>query len=133
MHTWFWPLFLLAAGAAWELHRQRSAAQEESPVLSVSEDTPDDGERTAAAEVLHCVRRMDFLTLSGASDVSFLLADGTELDFHITGEGCQHLQIGDSGMLTWSGESFILFEKDNGEIVGGLFYSPAESEDEAHD
>ncbi len=133
MHTWFWPILFLAAGAAWELHRQHSAATEASPVLSASADTSENGESTAAAEVLHCVRRMDFLTLSGACDVTFLLADGTELDFHITGEGCQHLQIGDSGMLTWSGETFILFEKDNGEIVGGLFYSPAESEDEAHD
>lgn len=137
---------LLAAGAVgWALVKRQSAQEEDPHVLAASEAVPlpeDEAEtedasaaeeQSALAEVLHCARRMDPLTLSGASDATFILADGTELGFHITGEGSQHLQVGDSGLLTWSGDMFILFEKDNGEIVGGMFYSPAESEADANE
>lgn len=138
MHMLIQAAALLAAGAVgWTLGKRHSAHEEASPVLGASEAAPppeDEAEReeeSALAEVLHCARRMDPLTLNGASDVTFILADGTELGFHITGEGSQHLQTGDSGLLTWTGGTFLLFEKDNGEIIGGMFYAPAESEADA--
>lgn len=144
MHMLIPAAALLAAGAVgWALAKRQSAQEEEPHVLAASEAAPlpeDEAEtadasapeeQSALAEVLHCARRMDPLTLTGASDVTFILADGTELDFHITGDGSQHLQVGDSGLLTWAGAAFILFEKGNGEIIGGMFYSPAESEADA--
>lgn len=131
---------LLTAGAVgWVLGKRQSAHEDDPRVLAASQEIPlsedetGTAEQSAMAEVLHCTRRMDILTLSGASDVTFILADGTELGFHITGEGSQHLQAGDSGLLTWAGDVFLLFEKDNGEIVGGMFYSPAESEADTHE
>ena len=126
---------LAAAGVAgWALFRRKEkpagAGDGQPQVVYLSdEDAVIDGARepsTAPAEVLHCYRRMDPLTLIGASEVTFMLADATEVKLTIQGEGGPHLQEGDCGMLTWKGNTFILFEKDNGEVIGGMFYAPAE-------
>lgn len=134
---------LVGAAAGFVLSNRQSTHEEDPHVLAAAgatplpedeaeaEDEPAVKEQTALAEVLRFARRMNPMTLTGASDVTFILADGTELGFHITGEGSQHLQVGDSGLLTWAGRTFLLFEKDNGEVIGGMFYSPAESEADA--
>ena len=128
---------LLAAGAAgWALARRKSAANrtESDPrvVYLSDEDAVSDTHQTSSepeavhARIRQCFRRMDPVTLQGASDVTFVLDDETEVKLLVHGEGGIHLQAGDCGMLTWSGMQFILFEKDNGEVVGGMFYAPAE-------
>lgn len=126
MHILLSAVSVLVGAAIGLALSNRQSAHEEVPR---PEDEPATEEQSALAEMLRCTRRMDPLTLTGASEATFILADGTERCFHITGEGSQHLQTGESGMLTWAGENFILFEKDKGEIIGGMFYSPAESED----
>lgn len=144
MHFLIRAAFLLAAGAAgWALAKRKSSRNEEVPgdphvVYLRDEDAVIDAKQESAepepvrAQVLHCYRRMDPITLSGASDVTFVLADGTEVKLLVQGEGGLHLSEGDTGLLTWQGIQFILFEKDNGEIVGSMFYAPAE-EAEAHE
>ena len=123
-------MMLAAAGAAgWMLAKrnQRQADPAGEKVVYLGEDDAViDPERPAVpAMVKTCFRRMDPLTLIGASEVTFVLADGTEVKLTIQGKGGTHLQEGDCGMLTWKGNTFILFEKDNGEVIGGMFYAPA--------
>ena len=134
MHFLIRAAMLLAAGAAgWALAKRSQKPQQEEGETRVyyiddedaSVQADEAGTETAAAEVLHCFRRMDPLTLNGASDVTFILADATEVRLTVTGEGGLHLHEGDAGMLTWSGNTFILFEKDNGEMIGGMYYAPA--------
>lgn len=127
---------ILAAGAAgWVLAKRRSKQAEEpgEPHVVYLED--DEAVIDAQAEpqpvhaqVLHAYRRMDPITLTGATEVTFALDDGTEVKLLVSGEGSLHLTEGDSGMLTWSGDRLILFEKDNGELVGGMFYGPAQED-----
>lgn len=128
---------LLAAGAAgWALARRASHKPEEDPhvVYLDDEDAVIDAPQQAAdpepvpARVIACHRSMDPFSLTGGSVVTFGLEDGTELTFRITGEGGLYLKTGDTGMLTWSGNTLILFEKDNGDVFGGMFYAPAVEE-----
>ncbi len=130
---------LLAAGAAgWALAKRKSAANQPDSdprvVYLSDEDAVIDAHHPSAepapvhARVRHCYRRMDPITLQGASDVTFVLDDDTEVKLLIHGEGGMHLQEGDSGLLTRSGMQFILFEKENGEVIGSMFYAPAEEE-----
>ena len=135
MHILIRAAMVLAAGmAGWALAKRKSRpaeAQDPHVVYLDDEDAVIDAPQSPAepssvqAEVLHCYRRMDPLTLIGASEVTFVLADGTEVKLTIQGEGGTHLQEGDCGMLTWKGNTFILFEKDNDEVIGGMFYAPA--------
>lgn len=128
MHILISAAALLTAGAVgWALGKRQSDPAE-APQAG---DEPAVEEQSAMARVHACTRRMDVLTLTSACDVTFILTDGTALGFHIMGEGSQHLQEGDTGLLTWSEDTFLRFEKDNGEIIGGMFYSPAESEVDA--
>lgn len=127
---------LLAAGAAgWALAKRKSKPAENTDphVVYLKDDEavinaqaePSEPE-AVAAEVLSCYRRMNPLTLTGASDVTFILADGTEVKLQVSGEGGLHLAKGDQGLLAWSGKTLIRFEKNNGEVVGGMFYMPAQ-------
>lgn len=135
MHILIRTAMVLAAGVAgWALAKRRTKpieAQDPRVVYLEDEDAVIDAHQSSAgseaipAEVLHCYRRMDPLTLIGASDVTFVLADGTEVKLTVQGEGSTHLQEGDQGLLTWNANTFILFEKDNGEVIGGMFYAPA--------
>lgn len=141
MHFLIRAAFLLAAGAAgWALAKCNSRRddqtssephvvylEDEDAVIAENNVPPE----PVRAEVLHCYRRMDPITLTGASDVTFILQDGTEVKLIVQGEGGLHLNEGDAGLLTWQGMQFILFEKDSGELVGGMFYAPAE--EEAHE
>lgn len=141
MHFLIRAAFLLAAGAAgWALAKRNSRRddqpsdephvvylEDEDAVIAENNFPPE----PVRAEVLHCYRRMDPITLTGASDVTFILQDGTEVKLIVQGEGGLHLNEGDAGLLNWQGMQFILFEKDSGELVGGMFYAPAE--EEAHE
>lgn len=127
-------LMLLAAGAAgWGLAKRtatKKEKQDETHVyyieddMLVNEENEGSETKTMAAAVLSCYRRMDPITLTGSSEVTFILADGEEKTYTIPGEGGMHLMKGDAGMLTCSGDSFLLFEKENGETIGGMFYAP---------
>ena len=65
------------------------------------------------------------MTLTGANEAVFLLADGTEVKLNFTGEGGLHIKPGDQGMLTWRGMRLIRFELENGDVIGGSFYAAA--------
>ena len=125
---------LVAAGAAgWMLAKKKSAqpSGESDPrvVYLSDEDAVIDGEPTpAVATVKSCFRRMDPLSLNPANEAVFLLEDGTEVRLNFSGDGGLHLKPGDHGQLTWRGMRLIRFEKDTGEVIGGMFYSPAEEE-----
>lgn len=146
---WILAAALAAAAAAAGL-KNRQAAQDDpyhaqaTPVPEPADtDEPEpadvageDGEslppEAVPAQVVSAVRAMDPVTFTGASRVTFRLPDGTEKRLHIPGDSGTHLIPGDCGMLAFSGDQFICFEKDNGEIVGALYYMPA-PEEEAHE
>lgn len=138
MHFLIRAACLLAAGAAgWALAKRKSRdnqAQDDPHVVFLSDDEavidaqPSSEMEPVAAVVDSCFRRMDPITLVGSSEATFILADGMKLKLHITGEGGFHLKEGDAGLLTWSGDSLILFEKENGEMIGGMYYVPAGEE-----
>lgn len=96
-------------------------ADDEGEPLSPSEAVP--------AQVISAARAMDPVTFTGASRVTFRLPGGSEKRLLIPGDSGTHLYPGDSGMLAFSGDQFICFEKENGEIVGALYYMPAPEED----
>lgn len=135
MHFLIRAAFLLAAGAAgWALAKRKTKRTEEAQgdphVVYLSEDdavidAPPAEPEPVAAVVDSCFRRMDPITLTGSTEAKFILADGSKVKLHITGEGGFHLAEGDAGMLTWSGDQLILFEKENGELIGGMYYVPA--------
>lgn len=122
---------LLAAGAAgWMLarrpKRQDGANDDPHVVYLKEEDAVIDAEpQPVSAEVRNCYRRMDPLTLNASNEAVFLLDDGTELKLNFDGEGGLHLKAGDRGLLTWRGMRLIRFEKENGDVIGGMFYAPA--------
>jgi len=123
-------MMLAAAGAAgWMLAKrnQRQADPAGETVVYLGEDDAViDPERPAVpATVKTCFRRMDPLTLTAANEAVFLLEDGTEVKLNFSGDGGLHLLPGDHGLLTWRGMRLIRFEKNNGDVIGGMFYAPA--------
>ena len=122
---------LLAAGAAgWALAKRCKKAESDDAnpqvVYLSDDDAVIDAEPAAvAATVKNCFRRMDPLTLNASNEAVFLLDDGTELKLNFEGEGGLHLKEGDRGLLTWRGMRLIRFEKENGDVIGGMFYAPA--------
>lgn len=134
MHFLIRAAFLLAAGAAgWALARRKNdkAQVENDPrvVYLGDEDAVIDGEPQAVpARVKSCYRRMDPLSLNAANEAVFILEDGTEVRLNFSGEGGLFLKEGDCGLLTWQGTQLIRFEKENGDVIGGMFYAPAGEE-----
>lgn len=122
---------LLAAGAAgWALARRRKQQDDTNAdphvVYLKDEDAVIDAEpQPVPAEVRSCYRRMDPLTLNASNEAIFLLEDGTELKLNFDGEGGLYLKEGDRGLLAWRGMRLIRFEKENGDVIGGMFYAPA--------
>lgn len=125
---------LVAAGAAgWALAKRKAdrTVQDGEPrvVYLSDDDAVIDGEPTPVrATVKSCFRRMDPLSLVAANEAIFLLEDGTEVRLNFSGDGGLHILPGDCGLLTWRGMQLIRFEKENGEVIGGVFYSPAEED-----
>ena len=123
---------LLAAGAAgWALAKRNKDAEQENTdprvvYLKDDEAVIDAQPQPVPATVKLSFRRMDPLTLSPANEAIFLLEDGTEVKMNFSGEGGLHLKAGDRGMLTWQGMRLIRFVKENGEVIGGVFYAPAQ-------
>lgn len=138
MHFLIRAAALLAAGVAgWALAKRGAknpTAESDPQVVYLSDDEavidaqPSAEPEPVAAVVDTCFRRMNPITLVGSSEATFILADGTKVKLHIAGEGGLHLKEGDAGLLTWSGDSLILFEKENGEMIGGMYYVPAGEE-----
>lgn len=138
MHFLIRAAVLLAAGAAgWALaKRKKTQTQESDPhvVYLQDEDAVIDAQaeptepEAVPAQVRSCYRRMDPLSLNAANEAVFLLEDGTEVKLNFAGEGGLYLKEGDRGLLTWQGMRLIRFEKDNGDVIGGMFYAPAEEE-----
>lgn len=116
-----------AAGAGLAMRKRKTVTPDGETVIYLSdEDAVIDPERPAvSAQVKSCFRRMDPLTLTAANEAVFLLEDGTEVKLNFTGEGGLHMLPGDHGLLTWHGMRLIRFEKDNGDVIGGMFYAPA--------
>ena len=81
--------------------------------------------KNAKARVEKNFRRMDFITLQGASEATFSLADGRKKTFLIQGDHARALCPGDEGLLTWQGNAFLSFEKPDGGMVTALFVIPA--------
>lgn len=138
MHFLIRAALLCAAGAAgWALARRKNGkAEPQNPQIVYLDDeqavidAPAEAPEPAAAEVVSCFRRMDPLTLCGASEATFLLLSGEKIKLTVKGDGGLHLAAGEKGWLTWSGNTLIRFEKENGDVISGMFYAPAE---EAHD
>ena len=129
-------MMLAAAGAAgWMLAKRNQRQADpagETVVYLGEEDAVIDPERPAVpATVKTCFRRMDPLTLTAANEAVFLLEDGTEVKLNFSGDGGLHLLPGDHGLLTWRGMRLIRFEKDDGDVIGGMFYAPAGEENDA--
>lgn len=139
MHFLIRAAWLLAAGAAgWALARRstkKAGATDDPRVVYLSEedaviDAPAAEQEPVAAVVDKCLHRMDPITLTPSAEATFMLADGTKVKLHISGEGGYHLHEGDAGLLTWSGDQLILYEKENGEMIGGMYYVPAGEENQ---
>ena len=81
--------------------------------------------QTAQARVEKNFRRMNFITLQGASEVTFALADGRKKTFIIQGDHARALCPGDEGLLKWQGNAFLSFERPDGSMVTALFVIPA--------
>ena len=81
--------------------------------------------QSAQARVEKNFRRMDFITLRGASEVTFTLEDGRRKTFLIQGDHARMLCPGDAGELTWQGSAFVSFERPDGGMVTALFVIPA--------
>ena len=81
--------------------------------------------QTAQARVEKNFRRMNFITLQGASKATFSLADGRKKTFLIQGDHARALCPGDEGLLTWQGNAFLSFERPDGGMVTALFVIPA--------
>lgn len=128
-------LLAAAAGAAAVSLLKRKAESEktdsaEPKVVLLADDEAVISESPAneavPAMVRSCYRRMDPLTLTGANEAVFQLQNGEEVKLNFQGEGGLHIKEGDCGLLTWEGSQLILFEKESGELIGGMYYSPAE-------
>lgn len=134
MHFLIRAAVLLAAGAAgWALaqRKQKPAETADEPqvvYLSDDEAVIDAEPQPVPATVKICYRRMDPLSLTPSNEATFLLLDGNEVKLSFAGEGGLHLKAGDRGMLTWKGLRLIRFEKETGEVIGGMFYMPAQEE-----
>ncbi len=128
-------LLVAAAGAAavsiLKRKSERVDADPADPKVVMLEDDEAVISETPANEavpamVRSCYRRMDPLTLTGANEAVFLLQNGEEVKLNFQGEGGLHIREGDCGLLTWEDSRLILFEKESGELIGGMYYSPAE-------
>ena len=118
-----------AAGAGMFLRKNKENAASEKVVYLGEDDAVIDPDRPGMnATVKSCFRRMDPLTLKSGNEAVFLLEDGSEIKLSFTGDGGLHLLPGDHGLLTWRGMRLIRFEKDNGDVIGGVFYAPAGEE-----
>jgi hypothetical protein len=117
-----------AAGIGLALRRSKSDEPTGEQVVYLGEDDAviDPERPPVPATVKSCFRRMDPLSLNAANEAIFLLEDGSEVRQNFSGDGGLHLKPGDRGMLTWRGMHLIRFEKESGEVIGGMFYSPAE-------
>ncbi|MDD6051631.1 MAG: hypothetical protein PUC00_10270 [Clostridiales bacterium] len=131
MHILFQAAVLVLAGAiGWGLAKDKYAPSPEEDIHMDAVDAADlpaeaDDAPGVPAQVLTCYRRMNPLTLESANEAVFLLEDGEEVKLNFSGEGGLHLQAGDRGLLTWRGMRLIRFEKENGDVIGGMFYAPA--------
>ncbi len=94
----------------------------EEAVIEGGQDAPIE----CRARVEESFRAMDFMTLQGASRVTFRTEDGQKLKFHIPGESGMFLKQGDTGILEYREQTFLSFVKDSGEIVGAMYHIPAE-------
>lgn len=89
------------------------------------EESPGDVRKSQKtnATVLEASRAMDPLTLQGASRVTFECPDEQKRKFFIPGQNGAFLKVGDKGVLTFSGATFISFEKEDGEFISPLFHT----------
>lgn len=129
MHYLFLAAVLVLAGAVGsQLARDRNApSPDEEYEAEDMADMDDDSADVPGvpAQVSACFRCMNPLTLEAANEATFILADGEEVRLSFAGEGGLHLQTGERGLLTWRGTRLIRFEKENGDVIGGMFYAPA--------
>ena len=131
MHLLIRAAMLLAAGAAgWALARRKKDQDRDAAPTVIylrDEDVVFDScreQESMTAQVQTCFRRMHPLLLRAENEASFLLENGTVVKLHFLGEGGLYLKKGDRGVLTWRDTQLIRFEKDNGDLITGLFYAP---------
>lgn len=118
-----------AAGVGMALRKSSQKQEETASQVYVlgDEDAVIDAEPAPVpATVKNCFRRMDPLSLNAANEAIFLLDSGEEVRLNFAGDGGLYLKPGDRGTLTWRGMRLIRFEKDSGDVIGGMFYSPVE-------
>ena len=116
----------VAAGAGMMIRKHRQNQHEGTKIVYLGDDAVIDADRAPVpATVKVCYRRMDPLSLNAANEAVFLLEDRTEVKLNFSGDGGLYLKAGDCGVLTWRGQRLIRFEKENGDVIGGMFYAPA--------
>ena len=131
-------LLIAAAGVAAMLfgRPQEEAPEQQEPALEDDEaseaetmDAPEDevvavlpGETECRAEIVESCREMNPLTLLGGSRITFLCEDGEKRKFFIDGDNGVYLQAGERGVLTYRNTTFICFEKENGDLVGAMYF-----------
>ena len=131
MHFLIRAAMLLAAGAAgWALAKRKKVQERDEATKVIylrDEDAVFDSCRESesmTAQVQTCFRRMHPLLLRPENEASFLLENDTVVKLHFLGDGGLYLKKGDRGLLTWKDTQLIRFEKDNGDLITGLFYAP---------
>lgn len=117
----------VAAGAGMMIRKHRQNQHEGTKIVYLGDDDAvvDADRAPVPATVKVCYRRMDPLSLNAANEAVFLLEDRTEVKLNFSGDGGLYLKAGDCGVLTWRGQRLIRFEKENGDVIGGMFYAPA--------
>lgn len=127
-------LWIAAAGCFGKLvHDVLNQPGQEGEVSSApNEDTAEAPEEvhTCRAVVREAFRAMDPITLQARTAVVFVLPDDSTWKAFIQGEGGSHLLPGDEGLLERSGDVFLSFAKDSGEVIGAMYYVPAAPEEE---
>lgn len=119
----------------WAIDPEQQPADEPVPA---SEEEPEDEppaaqEVSVEAEVTASCRAMEITTLTGASRVTFRLADGTSKKMYIPGDSGVYLKPGDRGTLVYANDVFICFEQASGAVVGAMYYIPAEQPEEENE
>lgn len=127
-------LWIAAAGCFGKL--VYDALNQPSPYEADETRQPDAADEASAvgdtcrAVVTGAYREMDPITLQARTVVTFCLPDESTWQAGVSGEGGQYLQPGDEGLLERSGDVFLSFVKDSGEVIGAMYYIPASAAEE---
>ncbi len=127
---------LLGIGAAIKQTARNNAREKEAErILAEQPDSADlpgmpEVPPPVRAKIIRIRRDMNPLSLTSGVLATFCTEDDREYTLPVSSEAAEHILEGDEGMLTVGSGVLISFEMDNGDVIGSLFYMPAEVEHE---